>query len=335
MFRLPLRRNTRDVRAAVTLIELMVVTAILAFVVYAIFQLLSTMISLSSHSEAWSNILQWSQQGVNRVSEEAASLRRIYPNDALGNGYLAVLPAPSVFPRLGNVRLPTVAPTGNFRADTLGNEQTGNCFLLCRERPPFDAVLAGGATRRIDVYTLVIYYLSPVNRAMGPWPRSLILARWESVEFADWTQVTSLAAIEQPEVMQLLSNQRAITHLWRFDQAPATAFFPFDAIGNLGPVDPLYAPVEARNTNVIQNLGFGFAGVAWNRNANVWISEPTPLFGLFNPAGDGFPHGFEVQVTGPTGARTILFRLVISEFVGLDQDLDTFSLSAIVNAHEF
>lgn len=330
-------------RSGVTMVELMIVTAILAFVITAMYQLILTTTMLSLHSQAWADLLQWSQRAINRMSNEVSTMRRLYGDDATGNAYLAALSAPTAFPRITGDRLPLPVTAGTFRRDTGGNEQTGNCLLFCRERTPFTAVLGSGETRRISVYSLVMYYLSPVNRALGPYARSLVLSRWESVEFADYDELTGLEGGEDVEVAMLVQAQRGIRTLWKVSEpAPSAAFFDLTLllgteldVESTAPVMPAYRPEEWTNTKVIENLGFGFAGVAWNRNGSLWLSEPVPEFGLASFAGDGFPNGFEVQVIGSTGARTIFMRLVVVEFVAPDRDFDSFAVSAIANAREF
>ncbi len=327
---------SRNPRAGVTIVELMIVTVLLSFVIYALYELMLTTARLSAHTEAWANLVEWGQQGINNIGNEASTLRKLYGNDAIGNGYLNQTQLPVAFPRLGNGRLPTPQVNGNLRRDTAGAEQTGNTLLFCRDRNPFDATLVTLQVRRVDVVTLVAYYLSPVNRPMGPWPRSLVLARWESVEFADYAQVMALPVVERGQVVAQLFTVRGVTHLWRMDQAATAAFYAIDSFGAVaGAPDPGYRPVGASNTNVIPNLGFGFAGVAWNFDGVNWVPERVPAFAIADGLGDGFPHGFEIQVIGSTGSRTVMLRLVITQFVGIDTEIDAFAVSAIVNAHEF
>jgi hypothetical protein len=38
-----------------------------------------------------------------------------------------------------------------------------------------------------------------------------------------------------------------------------------------------------------------------------------PQFATVIAGGDGFPHGFEVQIVGPSGAREVLLKLVLAK----------------------
>lgn len=328
----PLRPGVRGF----SLLELMIVLAILSGISFVVYNLVLTTNILSGHSQAWASMTEWGQHGVNSLAAELASLRHIYGNDTEGNLYLAALQPPTTHPRCNNDRLPTKVDLGTFRRDVAGSEQTGNCILIGKQVNPFTATLTSGQPRRIDQYSLVLFYLSPVNKAMGPYPRSLRLARWESTTFADWGEVTSLAVPDRTAVAQQLFTS-GVTHLWAAsNQDPAAAFYLIDGLGNVSAsADPVYHPAQATNTTMIPSLGLGFAGIAWNRSGTRWIKDPVPNFALANATGDGFPNGFEVQVVGESGARTMLLRLTVADFVGVDRSLDSFTASVIANGREF
>ena len=319
-----------------TLIEAMIVVAIFSFMAYCVYALVSSTVTLSAHSQAWGQLTEWAQKGVNKVSGELPMARRIFRNDAQGNLYLGALEPPVDYPVLGGVRLPVPKDLGTFRADAPGDEQTGNALLICKQQPVFQTTLGSGVTRRIDVYTLLLFYPSAVNVSMGPYARSLILARWESIEFGDYLEVTGLSAGERAEVVTNLYQDRGIRYLWDVAQNPDQAFFGIDGFGNVDPVPiATFNPPGDSNRNVIGALGLGRSSLSWNRTSQTWIPEQVPLYAIADATGDGFPHGFEVQVIGPTGSRTILIRLSIARYVELDQSMDAFSTAAIANGREF
>ncbi len=319
-----------------TLIEAMIVVAIFSFMAYCVYALVSSTVILSVHSQAWGELTEWAQQGVNKVSGEVPMARRIFRNDAQGNLYLAALEPPVDYPMIGNVKLPVPKDLGTFRADTVGDEQTGNVLLLCKQQPVFQTTLGSGVTRRIDVYTLVLFYPSAVNLSMGPYTRSLVLARWESIEFGDYLEITGLAAGEKAEVVRNLYQDRGVRYLWDVAQDPDQAFFGIDGFGNVDavPIATLNPPGDS-NRKVIAALGLGRSSLSWNRTNQAWIPQVVPLYAIADPLGDGFPHGFEVQVIGPTGSRTILVRMSVARYIELDRSMDAFSTSAIANGREF
>ncbi len=319
-----------------TLIEAMIGVAIFSFMAYCVYALVGSTVTLSVHSQAWGQLTEWTQQGVNKVSGELPMARRIFRNDAQGNLYLGALEPPVDYPVLGGVKLPVPRDLGTFRADAAGDEQTGNALLFCKQQPVFQTTLIAGPMRRIDVYTLVFFYPSAVNVSMGPYTRSLLLARWESIEFGDYLEVSGLAAGEKAEVVRNLYADRGIRYLWDVAQDPDQAFYGIDNFGTVDAVPILsFNPPGDSNRSVIAALGLGRSSLSWNRTSQTWIPEQVPLYAIADATGDGFPHGFEVQIIGPTGSRTILIRLSIARYVELDQSMDAFSAAAIANGREF
>ncbi len=323
-------------RRGVTLLEMMIVLSLFSFMAYCVMSLVNSSMVLTAHSESWAGLTEWGQQGVNRISEDLPATRRIFNDDLRGNLYLAALEPPVTHPVLGGIHLPITKDPGTFHADVVGAEQTGNCLLLCKQQPIFATVLLSGVTRRVDVYTIVFFYPSPVARPMGPYARSLILARWESIEFADYGELMSLTASDRAEVVSSLRTVRGVTWLWDVSKDPNQAFYGTNVFGIVDAVPTAtFKPPGASNQNLIPHLGLGFASLAWNRTNATWIPQRVPMYAIANAVGDGFPHGFEVQVIGPTGSRTILLRLTLARYVQIDRTMDAFTASAIANAREF
>ena len=61
-----------------TLIEAMIVVAIFSFMAYCVYALVSSTVTLSAHSQAWGQLTEWAQKGVNKVSGELPMARRIF-----------------------------------------------------------------------------------------------------------------------------------------------------------------------------------------------------------------------------------------------------------------
>ena len=45
---------------------------------------------------------------------------------------------------------------------------------------------------------------------------------------------------------------------------------------------------------------------------DISICDTVPAFATVDTTNDGFPHGFEVMIGGPTGGRRVLIRLVLA-----------------------
>jgi hypothetical protein len=52
--------------------------------------------------------------------------------------------------------------------------------------------------------------------------------------------------------------------------------------------------------------------VAYNTGPGFDLGDTVPVFGTADTVDDGFLHGFEVMMGGPTGGRRVLVRLVLA-----------------------
>ncbi|MEW6026037.1 MAG: prepilin-type N-terminal cleavage/methylation domain-containing protein [Planctomycetota bacterium] len=326
----------------VTLLEMMIALVCLSAIVLATFEIMTQSYNTNATVNAWNMLTQWGQKAINQMNLDITQACVIYQNDTLGNGYVDDLQSDANFPALFGSVLPLINQNGTFGPDTTVS-YTGNALLYATNTTPFvsDALTN---TRRVDMYRLVAYYLSPITQTIGAKPTSLRLVKWVSKEFADYNHVMSITTTERADFVYDLYFDRDIRHLWIPRNTSNTAFYAIDEYGNVNATpEPSFTIPTGVDTdgsamvkNVINDLGRGFATVAWNNSAAFSTPDLVPKFAQGNEGGSGFPHGLEVQIIGPTGARQVFIRLVLAYAIGgADQSLYSTEAHTIITFREY
>jgi prepilin-type N-terminal cleavage/methylation domain-containing protein len=325
-----------------TLLEVMIVLTLFSMVMIASFELISSINSSSELMQGTSFMTEWGQKAIDRINLDVTQSRMIYENNSIGVAYQGRLQIEAAYPVLTGTLLPKVDSTGTFRLDTTVT-RTGNALLFIQEMTPFSTTI-GSTLRRVNIYRMVYYYLSPNNNSFGGRSSSLRLVRWQSKEFADYEQITAMSAvISRQTIANALYNERGITYYWLPRNTPDTAFYEYDTDDiddddddNIDD-DPnaLYVMQKERSDSVIGLLGFGSSSISWNKTATFTVPVTVPKFAIADQTGTGFPHGFEVQIIGPTGARQVMVRLVIAYFMASKMTLLGWESTTIAVMHEF
>ncbi|MBI5778034.1 MAG: hypothetical protein HZA49_01070 [Planctomycetes bacterium] len=335
-----------------TFIEMMIAIVCLSAVAIATFEIMTQSQETNDTVNAWNMLTQWGQTAINKVNLDVTQACVLYQNDTLGNGYKADLQSEAGFPALATSTLPTIDETGTFSQDSVSDgtsTRTGNAILYATNTLPYISKdpADGGLvtpTRRVDMYRMVYYYLSPVTQTIGASATSLRLVKWTSREFADYNQVAAITATERTNFVIELYFDRGIRHLWVPRDTSDTAFYAIDEYGGISALpEPSFtiptgidADGNAMVKSVIDRLGRGFASLAWNNSTTFRTPDIVPKFAMGSQAGAGFPHGMEVQIIGPTGARQVLVRLVLAYVVsGAGQNLYSTEAHTIVTLREY
>jgi len=334
--RSPESRLRRVAEEATTLVELMVVLACFSIIAIAIYAISSQTQLFNDNLNAWNNLTQWGQTAANQINLELTQGRIIYQNDALGTDYQSKLQMDAAYPVTTTTLLPVIDSTGTFHQDTVTTTRTGNALMFVKDCVPYVGNTVTD-TRRVDIYQLVYYYLSPSNKPISGKTQSLRLVRWVSKEFADYNQVMAIPAGAPRDtfVINMYTN-RLISHLWIPHNTPATAFYGISLGGVIdGVPDPTYTIEKATVESFIPSMGLGYASIAWNRSTEFWTPDPVPKFAQASSTGSGFPHGFEVQIIGPSGGRQALIRLVLAYYIPLNKSLYSSETITIVALREY
>jgi hypothetical protein len=326
--------NNRFIKGT-TLVEMMMVLACFSVVAFGTYQIIVLSQTSNALMNAWNSLTQWGQNAIDEINIELTQARIIFQNDALGQAYLAKLQSDSNYPVLSTTTLPAIDSTGTFHQDTTVS-RTGNGLLFVKESPPFISD-AGGTGRRTDICIFIYCYLSPITRSIGTMPLSLRLTEWTSIEFADYNQVTSITGTARTTFVTNLYVNRGIRCLWIPRNVPNNAFYHIYANGNIDATpDANYIIQKNTIRSVIQDLGVaGYTSVAWNTSNQFHTPDVVPKYAEGNSVGAGFPHGFEIQIIGPTSARQTMVRLVLAYFITVNNSLFSNESLTMVTTREY
>jgi hypothetical protein len=256
---------------------------------------------------------QMGQDHCYRLRDLVTTSRKLYGNDALGNGYNDRVDR-SRFPLFAGSRLPTLDEVNPLGPDDVGDPRTGNILLFVREADGHPCV-CNAATKKIrtvDTYRLVSVYLTQSSRTLvaGGLP-ALDLVEWRGQAYASYAQVTQIAnATEKSNVVKELYNRYGFDYLWDPTQPVTSAFYAIDGNGVIAAV-PTAVSTIPEDMNVSRGGRFVTANVAVARTD--MSSRPRmPVFTV-EPEATWTPHGFELKVVGASGSRKVWMRLTVEQ----------------------
>lgn len=310
-----------------SLIELVIASMLLGAMLYSVAVLSLSGADASDLSRRLTRCAEVSQEIINDTRLELVSSVRLFGDDTEGNDNLARLDLDGLPAPLAGSRLPTIDPNGSIRADTSGDEITGNSLFFARLAWSDRFVCTSGNEYLVDVLRWVYVYLTPENGgpAVGT-PVGLNLARVVSEPLVDAASIDRITdPTDQSEVLLHLLNATpdafGVTHapceiVWERGELPGVSgtirqIRPGTGTLSNSPLSGRASPfeIERRDTTVDGMLFYRHHSVATN------FSPPSygvSTFGIPTTSGSGFPHGFEIQITGPSAARQVLVHLVLT-----------------------
>jgi len=347
-------RQQTSVRSSrgITLIEMMVVLVVVIVGWLALMAVALETMRAFEFFQSLNLLEEWNQAIVNNIRDDAISAKQYFGNDTRGRDYFAALEKDSDSYPISPTRLPTVIDTGSFGPDTVAEQKTGNLLLFSKSREPFVVTVprtsSEDGTYRVNVYQFVLYYLaSRPQERVGRYTGVLDLMRWCSVCFADYTQVM---AIEDPDPSDAVDPRENVvaafvssynsTWLWDSAEDVADAFYECDWVGNVADdPEPLMTIDQHPSEGLVSTVPSGMttskhASICWNSGTPGFeVSAVVPVYALEDPFADGFPHGFEVQIVGPSGARELLVRAAMAK--GTSKGIICREFSAVLTTREF
>jgi type II secretory pathway pseudopilin PulG len=310
-----------------SLVELTVAAVLLALMVLAVANMSVAGADAQAYAARLNRVTELTQDVVDRMRLELVSSVRQFGNDAEGTGNLAVLDLAGAPPPLPGSLLPTISPAVTIHADTAGAPITGNSLFFAKLVWTDRFVCSSGNEYLVDVYRWVYYYLSADDGGPAPGrPTGLNLVRVVSEPLADASSVDRITdTSDQAELLMHLHDGTAdangIQHdpcdvVWRRGGDPA-------AIGTFRQIEQsdgslLDDPADGRpDPWQILRMDAEVRGLLSHRHHSVATIYAQPnwgvgRYGIVTTAGSGFPHGFEVQVVGPSSARQVLLHLVVA-----------------------
>ncbi len=316
----PLRRQT-----GFSMIELIITATIVIILVYMVTTLSISGTDAQKFAERANRATEISQNLLDDVRAELTSSVRLFHDDAVGNGYLGIIDWTGASPPITST-LPRLDSTGIFERDS-GTPKTGNLLMFAKHAWSDEYVTPTNSARyRVDVYRILVYYLAEEDSGPEPGsPIGLNLCRYVSEPMVDGGQIDKISdATDQAEFLEHLrtgtadANGRTHTPLnliWVLGGDPATAG-TFRQILSLGVISATPAPPRAVTWQITCDTTASSRGLLTYRHHSI-ASNYAPAvmgvgrFGIIDNSGDGFPHGFELQMIGPSSARQVLLRTSI------------------------
>jgi hypothetical protein len=296
-----------------TVIEMAITVVLVALMTLVIERTVTALTDTERTLRAVRTTAQMGQDHCYRLRDLVTTSRKLYGNDALGNGYNSKVDR-SRFPLFAGSRLPTFDEVNPLGPDDVGDPHTGNILLFVRESDPYPcvAVAATKKIRTIDTYRLVSVYLTQSPRTLvAGGPPALDLVEWRGQAYASYGQVTQISiAAEKTKVVQDLYNRYSVDYLWDPTQPVTSAFYAIDGAGVIAAVPTAVATIP-EDMNVSRGGRFVAANVGVARTD--MSSRPRmPVFTV-EPEATWTPHGFELKVVGASGSRKVWVRLTVEQ----------------------
>ena len=225
------------------------------------------------------------------------------------------------------MRLPTPRAAELIEPDTMFSEKTGNTLFYARQAWVDEYLCVSGELYRLDVYRWVALYLTPEDGGPQPGrPVGLNLVQVISEPLVDGQQVDKITdPTDQAEVLLHLVN--ATPALDGVTRTPVNVVWArgadITATGTLRQIAPASGsmsdtpfPGRPDPWMVLPDASQSRSNLLSYRHHSVATNYARTAmgvgrYGLIDPVDDGFPHGFEVQLVGPSVARQVMVRLVI------------------------
>jgi prepilin-type N-terminal cleavage/methylation domain-containing protein len=310
-----------------TLVETIIVLTVLVFLVSVMANLIINTSNTQKYIEQMARCTEVNQEIINDLRGEILTTVTLFESGTVGDGYFKSLIFDATSPPLGSSGLATLIPNDTFQKETVSGALAGNVLMFAGQARTDEFTCASGNTYRIDIYRLYCYYLTKEDGGPKPGtPTGLNLSKFVSEPMADGDQIDAMTdPVDKTEVLGHLhagspddsGEAHAITLLvWRRgrDIAILNTMREIDSSGLLSstPIAPRPAgawkinrePTKShrgllhyRHFSIATNYGDDRLGVA--------------RFSKMSMTGDGFPHGFEVQIAGPSSARQVLVHISV------------------------
>lgn len=308
-----------------TIVELVVVAALLGLLIHSLATLSSSGGDAQQYANRLNRATELTQDLIDQVRAEMVSSVRVFGDDAEGAANLDLLDLDGQPARIAGARLPTIRSDASIRKDVAGDEITGNSLFFARLAWTDRFRCTSSNEYLVDVYRWNYYYLT--EEEGGPTAGTAIglnLIRFESEPLVDASSLDRIAnATDRAQVLAHLQAGTADATgvararcyvVWRRGALPATAgtLRGIQAAGTLSD-----SPTDGRGAWAILPSEGQLRGLLSYRQHSVATNFApggygVGRYGVVDAAGNGFPHGLEVQVVGPSNGRQTLFHLVVA-----------------------
>ena len=313
--------------AGYSIVELVISSVLLAMMIGIVSTLSLSGGQAQEYARRLNRVTEITQELIDDMRLELVSSVRLFGRDAEGVANLDMIDLDGAPIPLGGLLLPVVSDNESIRVDSVGEEITGNSMFFSKLAWSDRFVCASTNEYLVDVNRWVYYYLTAEDGGPDPGhPIGLNIVRVVSEPLIDASSIDRISdPVDQAEVLLHLLNGTpdadGVTHdaaemVWVRGAMPSVS-------GTLRQIDPdsgtlSLTPVDSRPDpfNVLrseQNVR-GLLSYRHHSVASIYSQESFGVgrYGLVTSALEGFPHGFEVQVVGPSSARQVLIHMVNS-----------------------
>ena len=331
-----------------TLMELMIVTALIAIITPAITYLFTKATQGMAADEMHGQMQKLNELTMSRLHDRLALSKHFFPGNGSGVSFLAKLQLSSVPATLLNSKLAQAQTTTSGTPESLSPTSAastlfGDSLLFGAYDIPATignkvytapATVTGAgvsysdgtpATMVIDLYRFYYYYLSTNNDKGLSDVSSYRLVEWRSVQYADYYEIQDLltgdAGLNQGVIKWLATPGNvcpanpsyAVTLAWDHTQNdPSLAFYKL----SIGGTTTLLSPqtIVQSDWSYLTHISSGILGGGFkygiSGNTAGWKAAPAtvPLYGTGTAP---FPGGFEVGMTGTSSGVQILMRMLL------------------------
>ncbi len=310
-----------------SLLEVVIASVLLFVMIYSVANLSLSGADASDLSRRMTRCSEVSSEVLNDTRIELVSSVRLFGNNTEGNANLAIFDLSAAPTPLDTSILPTISATGTIQADTVGNEITGNSLFFARLAWTDRFVCTSGNEYLVDIVRWVHIYLTLEDGGPVPGsPLGLNLVRVVSEPIADAASVDEITdSTDQAEVLLHLLNatpdSNGDTHdpveiVWSRGDLPSVT----GTIRQIDSADGSLSdtPLSGRaNPFEVEPRDDAIQGMLYYRHHSVASNYSQPsygvaTFGIPDNTNNGFPHGLEVQIVGPSSARQVMMHLVLT-----------------------
>lgn len=317
----------RNHQSGFSLVEVVIATSLFMGLVLVVSSLAISGSDAQDLGRRISHMTEVAQEVTDDLRLEMVSSVRLYSDDAEGAGVLSLLSLSSAPTPIAVRRLPKVDIDGPFRQDSATDAITGNALLFAYLAWRDRFRCTSGNEYLVDVFRLTHYYMSPRDGGPSPSIRGgLDLIRFVSEPLADADAIDHIAdPTDRAEVLMHLvggtpdiagDRHAPLQVVWLRSGTPGAVgtlrqieesdgSLSTAVLGGTGRPDPWAILPSSDGVDAL--LAYRRASVASNFDL---VAPGVSRFAVRDDVA-GFPHGFEVQLIGPTASRQLLLHLVL------------------------
>lgn len=320
------RATTGAACGGFSLLEVMVTASLIVVLGYFISTLMISGAAAQKYAQRNTHVTEIGQELADEMRREVTTSVRLFHSDAIGTAYLGLLDFSGARLPIQH-KLPTLSSTGIFEQETLLAPRTGNALLFARHAWSAPYTALSGQVYQIDVHRIVCYYLSEAGT--GPQqgtPTGLDLVKWVSEPLADGEAIDriELAADKENIVGRLVMgapDDNGAVHpeievAWLRGEDPGLSGTLRHMLSS-GVIAASPQPPRAAPWNLQRDAAWSNGGMLTYRHCSL-VTNFAPSswgvakFSVASSSGSGFPHGFELQLIGPSSARQLLCRILVT-----------------------